>query len=232
MITIRRANERGQTQWGWLDSRHSFSFGEYYDPENLGFRSLRVLNEDWVQPGRGFGTHPHRDMEIITYVLEGALEHSDSMGNGSIMRPGEVQRMTAGTGITHSEYNPSKSEPVHLLQIWLLPERRSLTPSYEQRNFQPAQKQGRLVLAASRDGRQGSVTVHQDTDLFVTRLNAGQQVEHRLQPGRHAWVQVASGTVGVNDEKLFAGDGAAASSEVDLRLKAESTSEVLLFDLA
>ena len=231
MITRRLAQDRGHAQHGWLDSYHTFSFADYYDPRHMGFRTLRVINEDRVQPGKGFGTHPHRDMEIISYVLEGALAHKDSLGTGSVIRPGEVQRMTAGTGVTHSEFNPSRTEPVHFLQIWLLPERAGLPPSYEQRAFPTEEKQGRLRLVASPDGREGSVTIHQAVDLYASLLAPGQAVTHRLTPGRHAWVQVARGTIRLNDTALSAGDGAAASEETLLTMTATDPAEVLLFDL-
>jgi len=231
MITRRLAQDRGHAQHGWLDSYHTFSFADYYDPRHMGFRTLRVINEDRVQPGKGFGTHPHRDMEIISYVLEGALAHKDSLGTGSVIRPGEVQRMTAGTGVTHSEFNPSRTEPVHFLQIWLLPERAGLPPSYEQRAFPTEEKQGRLRLVASPDGREGSVTIHQAVDLYASLLAPGQAVTHRLTPGRHAWVQVLRGTIRLNDTALSAGDGAAASEEALLTMTATDPAEVLLFDL-
>ena len=205
MITIRKSADRGHTKIDWLDSRHTFSFGDYHDPKQMGFRALRVINEDRVHPGRGFATHGHQDMEIITYVLEGALEHKDSMGNGSIIRPGDVQRMTAGTGVTHSEYNHSRDQAVHLLQIWILPAERGLTPGYEQRAFADAAKRDRLALIASRDGRDGSVTVHQDVDLYAAALDAGREVVCELRPGRHAWVQVARGTARLNG-RLLEGD--------------------------
>jgi redox-sensitive bicupin YhaK (pirin superfamily) len=232
MITIRKADDRGHFDHGWLDTYHTFSFGDYYDPAHMGFRQLRVINEDRVQPGRGFPTHGHRDMEIITYVLEGALEHKDSLGNGSVIRPGEVQRMSAGTGITHSEHNGSPSALVHLLQIWILPERSGLRPGYEQRVFPLAERQGRLRLVAARDGSDGSVTVHQDVQLWATTLAASESVVHALRPGRHAWVQVARGVVSLNGERLAAGDGAAASGETKLTIASEDGGEVLLFDLA
>lgn len=232
MVTLRPGQERGHTQFDWLDSWHTFSFDRYYDPKHMSFRHLRVLNEDRVAPGGGFPTHPHRDMEIVTYVLEGALQHSDSMGNGSAIKPGEVQRMSAGTGITHSEYNQSQSEPVHLLQIWILPERRGLVPSYEQRAFAIGEDSGALRLVASPDGRQGTVTIHQDVELFAGRLKAGETASHRLQPGRHGWVQVARGKVEVNGVVLEAGDGAAVSQEETVKLEASQPAEVLLFDLA
>src|SRR5436190_521504 len=198
MIGVRLAEDRGRTAIDWLDSRHSFSFNDYYDPRHMGFRSLRVINDDRVAPAAGFGAHPHRDMEIITYVLSGALEHRDSLGSGEVLRPGEVQRMTAGTGIRHSEFNPSETEPVHLLQIWLLPERTGLTPGYEQKAYPEAERRGRWRLVASPDGRDGSVTVHQDAAMSVTILDAGQTVMYELARGRHAWVQVARGAVTLN----------------------------------
>ena len=232
MMTLRPSDARGRTEIGWLDSRHTFSFGDYDDPDHVSFRSLRVVNEDWVEPGTGFGTHPHRDMEIITYVVDGALQHRDSLGTGSVIRPGEVQRMTAGTGILHSEYNPSATEPVHLVQIWILPERRGLTPGYEQRAFPGAERRDRLRLVASRDGRDGAVTLHQDVDLFAGLLSAGARVVHGLRPGRGAWVQVLRGGVTVNGRPLRAGDGAAIEDEPAVELTAGELAEVLLFDLA
>ena len=232
MINIRRAQERGHFNFGWLDTYHTFSFGEYYDPRQMGFRSLRVINEDRVAPGYGFPTHPHQDMEILTYVLAGALEHRDSMGTGSIIRPGEVQRMSAGTGVTHSEYNPSREEPIHLLQIWLLPERRGIRPSYEQKQFAEEEKRGRLRLIASPDAADGSVIIHQDARLYATILDAGAEVTHELAPARHAWVQVVGGEVEVNGGRLGASDGAAGSEEEAVRLKAVAEAELLLFDLA
>lgn len=232
MINIRRAFERGHFDFGWLDTNHTFSFGEYYDPRQMGFRSLRVINEDRVAPGRGFPTHPHRDMEIISYVLAGALEHRDSMGTGSVIRPGEVQRMSAGTGVAHSEYNHSQTEPVHFLQIWLVPERRGIRPGYEQKQFAEEEKRGRLRLIASPDGAENSVTIHQDARLYTTILEAGEEVAHALPAARHAWVQVVRGEVEVNGERLQASDGASLSEEEAVRLKALAPSEVLLFDLA
>ena len=232
MITLRRSDERGLTRLKWLDSRHTFSFDQYYDPAHMGYRSLRVINEDRVGPGGGFPTHPHRDMEILTYVLEGALEHRDSMGNGSLIRPGEVQRMSAGTGITHSEYNASKTEPVHLLQIWLLPRTQGIRPSYQQ---QPIEFEGDVPgfrLIASPDGRDGSVQIHQDAELLAARLKPGQTAAHALRPGRHAWVQVARGQVALNGQTLAAGDGAAVGQESEIRIEAQEAAEVLLFDLA
>jgi quercetin 2,3-dioxygenase len=232
MITVRNGNERGHTEIGWLNSYHTFSFDQYFDPEHMNFRQLRVINEDWVKAGAGFGTHPHRDMEIITYVLEGSLEHKDSLGTGSIIRPGEVQRMSAGTGITHSEFNPSRSEPVHLLQIWIMPEKRGLKPSYEQKAFDLDAARDRLLLVAARDGRDGALTVHQDVALYVSRLSAGKSVTHRLEPNRHAWVQVARGEVFVNGKRLGAGDAAAISKEEIVEIKTDGeAAETLLFDL-
>lgn len=232
MITIRKAQERGHANHGWLDTNHTFSFANYYDPNHMGFRALRVINEDRVSPGRGFGTHGHRDMEIITYVLEGALEHKDSIGTGSVIQPGEVQRMSAGTGISHSEFNHSKTEPVHLLQIWLLPEREGLSPSYEQHNFSPAKTPGKLHLVAARNGREGALTVHQDVDLYAAVLNKSDRISHSLKPQRHAWVQVARGTITLNGLPLDTGDGAAISNETDVVIKATTGAEILLFDLA
>jgi hypothetical protein len=231
MITRRVAQDRGHAQHGWLDSYHTFSFADYYDPRHIGFRTLRVINEDRVQPGKGFGTHPHRDMEIISYVLEGALAHKDSLGTGSLIAPGEVQRMSAGTGVAHSEFNPSQAEPVHFLQIWILPERAGLPPSYEQRAFPAEEKRRKLRLVASHDGREGSVTIHQEVDLYTALLAPGETVTHRLTPGRHAWVQVARGAITLNDTALSAGDGAAVSEETLLTVTATDPAEVLLFDL-
>jgi len=231
MITVRLADERGKSDLGWLDSRHTFSFAEYYDPHQLGFSALRVINDDRVAPGRGFGTHPHRDMEIISYVLEGAIEHKDSLGTGSTILPGDVQRMTAGTGVRHSEFNPSKTEPVHFLQIWILPEKTGLAPSYEQRTFPPDETKGKLRLVASRQGRDGSVTVHQDVQLFAGNLAKGERASVDLSPGRKAWVQVASGAVSVNEHRLGEGDGAAVEREKQLEIVASGPSEVLVFDL-
>jgi redox-sensitive bicupin YhaK (pirin superfamily) len=232
MISVRRSEDRFHTDAGWLDSRHTFSFGEHYHPEHLGFRALRVINEDRVRPGRGFPTHPHRDMEILSYVLEGALEHRDSMGTGSVIRPGELQRMSAGTGVYHSEQNASPGEPVHFLQIWILPERRGFAPSYEQKAFPPAERQGRLRLLASGDGRDGAVSLHQDARLYGGLLAPGERVTHALAAGRHAWVQVARGSVRLGDVRLEAGDGAAISDEASVALEATEAAEVLLFDLA
>ena len=232
MLTVRPATERMHTRIGWLDSRHTFSFAEHYDPRYMGFRALRVINEDRIAPGQGFGTHPHRDMEIVSYVLEGGLRHQDSMGNGSIIKPGNVQRMTAGTGVLHSEFNASATEVVHFFQIWLLPERTRLQPGYEQRVFSTSDRRGRLALVASRDGREGSVTVHQDVDLYSAALENGERVSHPLKAGRHAWVQVARGAVRLNNKPLDAGDGAALTEEAVAEIEATAPGEVLLFDLA
>ena len=232
MIVRRPAEERGRADFGWLDSRHSFSFGEYYDPQHMGFRALRVINEDRVKPGYGFGTHPHRDMEIISYVLEGALAHRDSMGTGSVITPGDVQRMSAGSGVLHSEMNPSKADAVHFLQIWLLPERRGIEPSYEQKRFEPVDKEGRLRLVGARDARDGAVVIHQDVDLYAGVFNAGEGTSFELRPGRHAWIQVARGAVTVNGQPLGQGDGAAVSDETALDLTATEDAEILVFDLA
>jgi quercetin 2,3-dioxygenase len=231
MITIRRNNERGGGDYGWLNTRHSFSFDQYYDPSHMGFRSLRVINEDWVQPGHGFPMHPHRDMEIITYLLEGSLEHKDSMGNGSIIRPGDGHRMSAGTGVRHSEANPSKTDSAHLLQIWILPERRGIEPGYEQKEFPKEEKLGNLRLIASPDGTDGSVTIHQDARLYVSLLGPGQRVQHELGQGRYGWLQVAKGSVELNGKRLQQGDGAAISEQPKVDLKGEEKAEILLFDL-
>jgi quercetin 2,3-dioxygenase len=233
MITIRSTHDRGVANFGWLDSRHTFSFGGYSDPNHMGFATLRVINEDKVTPGQGFQTHGHRDMEIVTYVLDGALEHKDSLGTGSIIRPGDVQRMTAGTGITHSEFNASKTDPVHFLQIWILPDRTNLEPGYEQKRFASTDRLGRLCLVGSREGRDGSIVIHQDIDLYATSLQSGEAVNHALQDDRVAWVQVASGSVQLNGQILVAGDGAAIDEESKVTLEALSDdSEVLLFDMA
>jgi quercetin 2,3-dioxygenase len=230
MKMIRRANERGHAEHGWLDTYHTFSFADYYDPNWMGFRTLRVINDDLVMPAQGFGTHPHRDMEIITYVLSGALEHKDSMGNGRIIRPGEVQYMAAGTGIQHSEFNPSKDEAVHLLQIWILPDRTGLKPRYAERSLANAPK-GRFNLVASKSGREESMTINQEADLYVARLDAGNEVSHALKPARHAWVHVAEGEVKLNGDTLRAGDAVALSEESRVQLVAAKPSQVLLFDL-
>jgi quercetin 2,3-dioxygenase len=232
MLKIRPAQERGAAKRGWLDSHHTFSFGSYYDPNYMGFADLRVINEDKVAPAQGFPTHAHQDMEIITYVLEGELEHKDSIGTGSIIRPGDVQRMSAGTGIQHSEFNASKTDPVHLLQIWILPDEKGIEPSYEQKTFPDAEKQGRLRLVASRDGREGSLTVHQDMNLYSASLAAGEEVSQGFSPDRAAWLQVARGAVEVNGQLLSAGDGVAIAEELVIRLKGgDDGAEVLLFDM-
>ena len=231
MITVRKAQDRGHAQHGWLDSWHTFSFGDYYDPKHMGFRSLRVINEDRVAPGKGFPTHSHRDMEIVTYVLDGALEHRDSMGNGSVMKAGDVQRMTAGQGVGHSEFNASQSEPVHFLQIWILPERRNLEPGYEQKNFPKADLQGKLRVVASRDGKDGAVLVHQDVKLLAGHFEAGEAAEYALAPGRHAFLHVARGSVRVNGQELTAGDALSASDEAALSISGVSGAELLVFDL-
>jgi redox-sensitive bicupin YhaK (pirin superfamily) len=232
MIAVRPAAERGHADHGWLDTRHTFSFASYHDPRHMGFRSLRVINEDRVKPGEGFGTHAHRDMEILTWVLEGALEHKDSMGNGSVIRPGDLQRMSAGTGVTHSEFNPSREEPVHFLQIWLLPRERGLPPGYEQKGFPEEERRGRLRLIAAGDGRDGAVTIHQDADLWTALLEPGESVRHALAPGRYAWLHVARGAVSLNGSTLGAGDGAAVSDEAALEIAGAADAEVMLFDLA
>ncbi|MGO8968607.1 MAG: pirin family protein [Myxococcaceae bacterium] len=232
MMNIRRAEDRGHAQHGWLDSQHTFSFADYYSPAHMGFRALRVLNEDRVQPGEGFPTHPHRDMEILSYVLEGGLAHKDSLGTGSTILPGDVQRMSAGTGVTHSEFNASSVEPVHFLQIWLLPERSGLKPGYEQKHFDASARQGRLKLVASQAGDNDSLTIHQDVRVYSGLLDAGQKAELALAKGRHAWVQVARGTLKVNAQTLRAGDGAALSEESRLVLEGAPQGEVLVFDLA
>ncbi len=232
MITIRKSEERGHFNHGWLDTYHTFSFDQYYDPAHTHFRSLQVINEDRVQPGQGFSTHSHRDMEIITYIISGALEHRDSMGSGSVIRPGDVQHMSAGTGVSHSEFNPSDSESVHLLQIWILPEARGLAPSYEEKSFSEDERRGRLRLIASEDGRDASVTIHQDARLHAAILDAGAVVEHTLGANRYAWLQVAGGAVRLNEFDLRQGDGAAVQDETDLQIVAQKAAEILLFDLA
>lgn len=228
-IQIRHRNERGQASLGWLNSYHTFSFADYYDPRYMGFRALRVINDDRIQPGTGFGTHPHQDMEIITYVLEGAVEHKDSMGNGSIIRPGEAQRMSAGTGIRHSEFNPSKTELLHLLQIWILPEVHGIPPGYEQKTLNREEMQGKLRLIAAKDPDPGAVKIHQDLRLFATVLD-GETVTYALQPKRHAWIQIARGTIQVNGKALEGGDGAAITAEPSIELSGKG--EALLFDLS
>lgn len=231
MLRIRRANDRGHFDHGWLETYHTFSFGEYIDREFMYFRTLRVLNEDWIQPGQGFGTHPHRDMEIITIVVSGALEHKDSLGNGSIIRPGEVQCMSAGTGILHSEFNPSQADIVHLLQIWIVPERNGLTPDYEQKSNDIAAKKGRFCLVASPDSSDGTVTIHQDVSLFLSLISPGETMTFELAENRHAWIQVVRGSLTFNETSLKAGDGAAISAESALNLTGKEESELLLFDL-
>ena len=233
MITIRPANERGKANFGWLDSKHTFSFGSYYDPNHMGFSNLRVINEDKVLPSKGFGTHSHRDMEIISYVLEGELEHKDSIGNGSVIRPGDVQRMSAGTGIAHSEFNASDRDLVHFLQIWLVPNSNGIPPSYEQKNFPLAEKQGKLKLVASADGRDDTVTIHQDASLYVAVLKEGETVTYNPDVKRSVWVQMARGSATVNGKTLNTGDGAAITKENAMELTATSNNtEILLFDLA
>jgi len=232
MITIRRSSERGGGDHGWLKTRHTFSFNDYWDDKWMGFRSLRVINEDFVGPNSGFPTHPHRDMEIITYILSGELEHKDSLGTGSVIRPGDGQRMTAGRGIRHSEANPSATEPAHLLQIWITPEKQGLEPSYEQKSFPEAEKRGKFRLIASKDGADGSVKINQDAKLFVSLLAPGEETTHSLGGKRHAWLQVAKGEVELNGQKLAQGDGAAVSEEQKLIVKGAKDAEVLLFDLA
>ena len=232
MITLRKAADRFHTQTGWLDSWHTFSFGDHYDPDQMGFRALRVINDDTVQPGQGFGAHPHKDMEILSYVLEGGLSHRDSSGGGGVIRPGDVQRMSAGTGVVHSEFNASDKEPVHFLQIWIMPERRGVKPGYEQKTFAPQDRSGKLRLLASRDGREGSVTIHQDAAVYGSLLGKGEQVVFEPSGSRQVWVQVARGSIELNGQKLSAGDGAAASGERVLTLRGVDPAEVLLFDLA
>jgi quercetin 2,3-dioxygenase len=232
MIQILKSDERGHANHGWLDTHFTFSFADYYDPKHVHFRTLRVMNDDRVAGGGGFPMHPHRDMEIVTYVLEGALEHRDSMGNGSVIKPGDIQYMSAGTGVTHSEFNASETEPVHLYQIWMFPEKQGLKPAYGQKNFSEAEKRGKLRLLVSPDGRDGSVKIRQENDLYATVLGAGETVRHELKPERHAYVQVARGSVTLNGTKLEEGDGAAISNEKTVELTGADKAEVLLFDLA
>ncbi|HKW35609.1 MAG TPA: pirin family protein [Candidatus Acidoferrum sp.] len=232
MIQILKSDERGHANHGWLDSHFTFSFADYYDPKHVRFRTLRVMNDDRVAGGGGFPMHPHRDMEIVTYVLEGALEHRDSMGNGSVIKPGDIQYISAGTGVTHSEFNASKSDPVHFYQIWMFPEKPGLQPTYGQKNFGEAEKRGTLRLLVSPDGRDGSVKIRQDNDLYATVLGAGETVKHALKPDRHAYVQVVRGTVTLNGKRLEEGDGAAISDEKTVELRGEKEAEILLFDLA
>ena len=231
MLLIRRADDRGRANLGWLDSRHTFSFADYHDPRYMGFGPLRVINEDRVQPGKGFPTHSHQDMEIISYVLSGALEHKDSIGTGSVIRPGDVQRMTAGTGVQHSEFNHSPTELVHFLQIWVIPEKRGLAPSYEEKRFDDASKRGRLKLVASRNGRDESLVIHRDTDLYAALLAPGDEVTHTTDRLRKCWLQVARGAVTVNDEKLGGGDGAAIAYDERIVIQSSADSEILLFDM-
>jgi hypothetical protein len=230
MIAIRKAGERGHANHGWLDTHFTFSFADYFDPRHMGFRALRVINDDTIAGGGGFGEHPHRDMEIITYVLSGALEHKDSMGNGRIIRPGEFQYMAAGTGVTHSEFNPSPANPAHLLQVWILPDRKGLKPTYAEKSFAKAAP-GKLHLAASKSGRDGSILINQDVDVFVGKLNAGDKISHALKPGRHAWLHVAEGEIDTGNCSLKSGDAAAFSDEMAVSFAAKSPTQVLLFDL-
>jgi redox-sensitive bicupin YhaK (pirin superfamily) len=232
MLNIRKATERGHADHGWLDSHHTFSFADYYDPAHMGFRALRVINDDTVAPGRGFGAHPHRDMEIISYVLDGALAHKDSMGTGSTIEPGDVQRMSAGTGVMHSEFNASKSEPVHFLQIWLVPDKRGIKPSYEQKRFEENDKAGQLRLVASPDGADGSLTINSDAKMYAGVFDREQRAELAIAPKRHAWIHVARGRVRVNGQELGAGDGVAISDESKIVLDGLERGEVIVFDLA
>jgi quercetin 2,3-dioxygenase len=232
MITFRDRMARGQTRTGWLDSRHTFSFANYRDPAQMGFRSLRVINEDRVIPGAGFPPHSHRDMEIISYVLKGALEHKDSLGNGTVIRPGEVQRMSAGTGIVHSEFNPSKTEPLHFLQIWIIPDHAGLPPSYEQKVFPVGERRGRMRLVAAPHGGDGAVTLHQDARLFIANLGPGERAGHKIEPGRGIWMQLARGIIAVNGTEMREGDGAAVEDEPAIAIEAETEAEFLVFDLA
>ncbi|MEO1171318.1 MAG: pirin family protein [Myxococcota bacterium] len=232
MVQIRRSTERGRADFGWLKSQHTFSFGSYYDPAHMGFRSLRVINEDRVKGGTGFGAHPHRDMEIVTYVLDGAIEHKDSTGGESVLRRGEVQRMTAGTGVVHSEFNHSKDAPLHFLQIWIEPGQKGLPPGYEQKKFEDQEKRGRLRLLVSPDGRDGSLKIHQDARLFGTLVGADEEREESLDPERHYWLHVATGSVEVNGEQLTAGDAVSMHREDTLKLRGQKDADVLLFDLA
>ncbi|MEN9798895.1 MAG: hypothetical protein RL653_2591 [Pseudomonadota bacterium] len=232
MMTVRRASERGHANHGWLDTSHTFSFADYYDARHMGFRGLRVINEDRVAPGQGFGTHPHRDMEILSWVLEGGLQHRDSMGTGSVIRPGELQRLSAGTGVFHSEFNASRTEPVHFLQIWLLPSQRGIPPGYEQASFDLEAARGRFHLVASPEPREGSVKVHADAHVYAGRFDRGESADFALSPGRHAWVQVARGEVTLNGHRLAAGDGASLSNEARVQVEGGAGGEVLLFDLA
>jgi quercetin 2,3-dioxygenase len=229
MMTIRKSKERGHAEHGWLDSYHTFSFADYYDPEWMGYRSLRVINDDLVMPGEGFGMHPHRDMEIITYILSGALQHKDSMGNGRVIRPGDFQYMSAGSGVLHSEFNPSAEEAVRLLQIWIMPDEKGVTPRYGEKSF--AEATAGSYLVASKNGRDGSIDIHQDADLWLEKFDGTNRVNHKLAPGRHAWVHVAEGEVTVNGKTLTGGDAAAVSDEKEIELSADKPAQVLLFDL-
>lgn len=231
MITIRKSEERGHAAHGWLDSYHTFSFANYYDPEHMGYRSLRVINDDKVAGGTGFDMHPHRDMEIVTYLLSGALEHKDSMGNGEVMKPGDVQRMTAGTGVLHSEKNYSPIDPVHLLQIWILPEQKGLKPGYEQKSFSAELKPGKLVPVVSKEPKNGALKIHQDLELLIGKLGPGDKVSYELKPNRHAWLQVAEGSVTLNGKELKTGDAAAVENETSLTVTGKDNAQVLLFDL-
>jgi len=232
MIRIHKSDDRGHANHGWLDSRFTFSFADYFDPEHVQFRTLRVMNDDHIAGGGGFPTHPHRDMEIVTYVLEGALAHKDSMGNGSVIRPSDVQYMSAGTGVAHSEFNASDKEPVHMYQIWMFPDKKNYTPTYDQKHFPETEKRGKLRLVVSPDGRDGSVKIRQDNKLYATVLALGESVKHEIRPERHAYVQVARGNVTLNGKELATGDGAAISEEKSLELTGVKDAEVLLFDLA
>ncbi|MBK8181334.1 MAG: pirin family protein [Planctomycetes bacterium] len=231
MITLRKAHERGHFDFGWLDTSHTFSFGEYVDPAHMGFRALRVINDDLIAPAQGFGTHGHRDMEILSWIAEGSLEHKDSLGNGSVIRPGDLQRMSAGTGVRHSEFNPSPTERTRLIQVWILPERSGLAPGYEQRHFPPADRANRLRLVAG-DGRDGSVKLHQDVELWTALLEPGRSVAHDFRPRRHGWLQVVRGELDLGGRTLSTGDGVALSEEPSLAVRAETPAEILLFDLA
>jgi len=232
MIQVRKSHERGHADHGWLKTYHTFSFATYQDPKHMRFRSLRVMNEDIIAPGQGFGTHPHHDMEIVTYVLAGTLEHRDSMGNGEVLHPGEFQRMSAGTGITHSEFNPSPTDPVHLYQIWLLPERKGIEPGYEQKRFPQEERQNRLRLVASRNGDNGSLQIHQDARIYLSSLARETSVHYQLEVGRHAWLQVLRGSVALNGEALNTSDGAAVTEEPSMTIEARQDAEIMLFDLS
>lgn len=231
MKSIRRSSERGGADHGWLKTKHSFSFAGYYDPHQMGFRALRVMNEDRVGPGQGFGTHSHDNMEIISYVMSGSLEHKDSMGNGEVLKPGEFQRISAGSGIMHSEFNPSSTDAVHFYQIWITPGKRNTTPSYQQKEYPLKDKLGRLLLVASPSGKDGSLSIHQDAEIFLS-VSDGREVRHELKPGRHAWLQVLGGAITVNGTELWTSDGIAISEERELVISGQSDSEFMLFDLA